>query len=360
MKINDLNGHIHLDESLLGDFGKAFVQKTTGQSGGQGIKSQMAKNTFVKDFVDDALSGLEDAIESGIVDPEFKDQPKQVDPSTVQPQQQRSQQPKQKGKSQDDRKQSIQRLNNYIKKVAQTIEATPNIEDKMKRVKEVINVMADRKDYPEWDNAKKTVQNIIQGADLDPAFAGSAVKRLEMGKTMTEAWQIYFINKLLEHTNFTWDDFSLTVLKENNNYYLVESEDYEFETLFESLINEDSKKKSVAQWLNNWFSNYTKGIDISEYADDISSMINAVEWPPRKAKATLEKLGKAAWSIAKEQGADKETAIPKDPQDTPKQQAQQTPDDSDDFSDKVKSDLKKLYDQDPDAYNEIAKSMTKQ
>lgn len=362
MKINDLNGHLHLDENLLGDFGRAFVQKATGQTIGKGVKSQMAKNTFIKDFIDDALSGLEDAIESGLVDPNIKSEPTQVDPSTVQPQQtQQAQQPKQKRQTQADRRQSIQRLNNYIKKVAQTIEATPNVEDKMKRVKEVINVMADRKDYPEWDNAKKTVQNVIQQTDLDPAFIGSAVKRLEMGKTMTEAWQIYFINQLLEHTNITWEELGLVVLKENNNYYLAESTSHEFESLFESLLNEQPNKKSITQWMTNWFANYMQGIDVSDYADDISTMISAVGWPAKQARPTLEKLARASWAIAKETGADKVGAGQGNSNQAPQptQQAEPRDMDPEDFSKKVRADLKKLYDMDPNAYNEIAKSMTK-
>jgi hypothetical protein len=343
MKINELNGYLKVDESeLLGDFGQALVQKATGKAGEKSVKSQMAKNSFIQNFVDDALSGLEDAIESGTVDPNSKDEPSKVDPNTVQPQQDQQQQDQQqqdqqqqqqkKGQSQADRRKSIQQLNNYIKKIAQNIKAENNPQEKMKRVKEVINVMADRKDYPEWDNAKKAVQNIIQNADIDKAFAGSAVKRLETGQTMTEAWKIYFINKLLEYTNFSWDDTGFAVLKESNNYYLVESLEYEFESLFESLINEEDKKKTVAQWLTNWFSNYARGIDISDHKDHISSLINAVQWPAKKAKPALQKLGKAAWGIAKEQGADKVD------QGQPQQQGRQQKQDQDQESDNQTSD----------------------
>jgi len=364
MKINELNGYLKVDESLLGDFGKAFAQKTAGISGGKSVKSQMAKNTFIQDFVDDALSGLEDAIESGIVDPNSKDEPSKVDPNTVQPQQDQQQQQsqKKKGQSQADRRKSIQQLNNYIKKIAQNIKAENNPQEKMKRVKEVINVMADRKDYPEWDNAKKAVQNIIQNADIDKAFAGSAVKRLETGQTMTEAWKIYFINKLLEYTNFSWDDTGFAVLKESNNYYLVESLEYEFESLFESLLNEEPNKKTVTQWLTSWFVNYTKGIDLSEYKDDIASLINAVEWPARKAKPALQKLGKAAWSIAKEQGADKvdqgqyQNEIPQKQDDNNSEPNEEMS--SRELGMTIRDQLKQLHKIDPKRYNEIAKELT--
>lgn len=322
MKINEISYHSNRRNKLSEGFGSSLLQSLTGIRAQFDPRVPSAEQNYIKDFVGDALNGLKNAIDSGIVDPNAtKQNQQQVDPSTVQPaqgqpaqqaqqgQQQQAQQGKQ-ASSKEQRQQSIQQLNNYIKKVSQSINAEPNVQEKMKRIKEVVNVMADRKGYPEWDNAKATVERIIKQSKVDGAFAGSALKRLETGKTMTESWRVYFINQLLEQTNVSWDDLNLVVLKESKNYFIANKNFYKLDTIFESLLNEQPNAETIQDWLEDWYKTRMKGIDYSKYQSNIQKTIDEVTWPEKEAKPALEKLAKLSWSIGVKVGAQKQNYEP--------------------------------------------------
>jgi hypothetical protein len=111
-------------------------------------------------------------------------------------------------------KQTNQNLNAYVQNAASTLNKATDPAQKMALTKELVNFMADRKDYPEWQNALGTVQKVIKGAQLNPNFANSAISRAKAGQTM-ESWQAYWINKLLEAVGYTWRDLGLRVLSES-------------------------------------------------------------------------------------------------------------------------------------------------
>ena len=111
-------------------------------------------------------------------------------------------------------KQTNQNLNAYVQNAASTLNKATDPAQKMALTKELVNFMADRKDYPEWQNALGTVQKVIKGAQLSPNFANAAIARAKAGQTM-ESWQAYWINKLLEAVGYTWKDIGLRVLSES-------------------------------------------------------------------------------------------------------------------------------------------------
>jgi hypothetical protein len=92
MKLNDFkHTEKKLDEfrlsSLLGDYGSAAAKKMFGQTDGKSVQSQMAMDIFLKDFVDDAISGLVSGVKSGLIDPNLKTKgpAKPVNPNSVNP-----------------------------------------------------------------------------------------------------------------------------------------------------------------------------------------------------------------------------------------------------------------------------------
>ena len=119
--------------------------------------------------------------------------------------------------------QTQQGLNDYVRNVAASLnKAPPN--QKFALTKELVNFMADRQNYPEWNNAVQSVQAVLKGAKLEPGFAANAIQRVKTGQHM-EAWQINAINALLEAVGITWKQLGYTVLEENDNsFYLYDTE----------------------------------------------------------------------------------------------------------------------------------------
>lgn len=311
MKLNEFKQVEQLEERLsdyVGDFGSAALKRMLGQTDGKSLKAQMVKDIFLKDFIDDAVSSLDSAIKSGLVNPKARTKRK-VNPKTVKPKQASQQaqpsQPSQTAKQQPkkasaaDQRQTQQDLNDYVKKVAQTINNTVDVQKKMQLTKEIVNYMADRKDYPEWGNALATVKQVIQNTDLDPGFANSAINRLKSGTTMTESWRIYYINKLLESVGFTWEEVGLEVITEGTTLRIVESNYIEIDSLFESILNEAAQ--SIGDYIANWFVQYMQGINYSGNQTDIDKAIKNVEktYASDRGKNALAALAELAWAVSK-------------------------------------------------------------
>jgi hypothetical protein len=304
MKLNEFKQVEQLEERLsdyVGNFGSAALKRISGQTDGKSLKAQMVKDIFLKDFIDDAVSSLESAIKGGLVDPNLNTRQK-VDPNTVKPQQAPQAQPAKgqapKKVSPADKRQTQQNLNDYVKKVAQTINNTVDIKKKMQLTKEIVNYMADRKDYPEWDNALATVQRVIKSTDLDPGFANSAVNRLKSGNTMSESLRIYYINQLLESVGFSWEEIGLEVITEGTTLRIVESNYTETNALFESILNES---QSIGNYLANWFSQYMQGIDYASNQAAVDKAIANIEntYDTDRGKNALATLAQLAWAVSK-------------------------------------------------------------
>lgn len=331
--------------NLVGDYGSAAIKKMFGKAGGKTVQHQMAQDMYIKDFVGKAISSLETAIQGGLVDPNLKNQPKPVSPGEVQPE------PNNPGSTArgvtgaatpgvaatpagvaassgvtaspatavagglpktgthmstgkyKQQQATTQNLNNYVRNVSAQLSQVQDKNQKVNLTKELVNFMADRKDSPEWTNALKTAEFVLKKSG-DPNFATAAIQKLRQGQRMdlkpggmSEAWQIYYINKLIEGAGLTWKDLGLSVLKENRKYRIIESKYLKLNKIFEQILTE---AESINQYLQKWFKQYMKGVDYSANQQDIDSMIDAVQssYGRDKGRAALSKLANTAWAVS--------------------------------------------------------------
>lgn len=292
--------------SLIGDVGSAAVK--SGFTG-KGFKQQMIQDMFLKDFYDDAITSLDNAVKGQLVNKDIKGSltgTQQIDPKTIE-----------KGNDQGAaapaasktagavaankaQQQTTQNINNYVKQAAQQINQTTDKNQKIAIAKELVNSMADRQGTPEWNNAVKGVEGIIRRA-TDPGFANAAITNLRAGKTMTEAYRIYYINKLIESIGLTWDDLGLCVLKENNSFYIAESKYVKLNQLFESIVEvAGGGQQSVGQYMLDWFNQYMNGVDWKSKEGVVLPLIQSIEDSyPSGYKRAIKTLAKTAFAISK-------------------------------------------------------------
>lgn len=375
--------------SFIGDFGSAAVKSAFS---GKGLKQQMIQDMFLKDFYDDAYTSLDNAIKGRVVNPKVKGtlSPTAVEknPADVKPEPGEpgakptpaaptasgtpavpgtpSAAPTTPGApapaaktsatapavaANKSQQQTTQNINNYVKQAAQAINQATDKNQKIALTKELVNSMADRQGSPEWNNAVKGVEGIIKRAGTDPAFANQAVNNLRSGKTMSEAWRIYFANKLVEAVGLTWKDLGLSVLKEGKNYYIAETRYVKLNQLFESIMEVTTGgvgfgatpagttatvgkagstpapqninlppnatlntptvpatqqaqsrggPQSVGQYILAWFNQYMNGVDWKASEDTVLPLIQAIEDSyPSGYKNAIKTLARTAFAISK-------------------------------------------------------------
>jgi hypothetical protein len=349
-----------LSQSLIGDYGTAAIK---GMFTGKGTKKQLEYDTFFKDFFNDAVTSLQNGIKSGIVDKNLSMSgipapagDGEVDPPTVTPE------PGEPGggptpgptpgptsgggittggsisgrspttsmsitrsaapgsptstttpgaptpktsatapavAAKKAQQQTTQNINNYIKQAAQTLNTATDKNQKIALTKELVNAMADRQGSPEWNNALATVQQIIKRGGVDPGFANAAIGNLKAGKTMSEAWRIYFANKLIEAVGLTWKDLGLCVLKENKKYFVASTKFAKLNYIFESILEADTGVKSVGDYMLEWFTAWMGGTAWDSYKPKIIQLCQNIENSYRKGnwKEAIRTLAKAAYAI---------------------------------------------------------------
>lgn len=290
--------------SFIGDVGSAFVK---GGFTGKGFKQQMIQDMFLKDFYDDAYTSLDNAVKGQLVNKDIKGSltgSKQVDPADIDPASDAASAPSKTAPAVAANKaqqQTTQNINNYVKQAAQQINQTSDKNQKIAITKELVNSMADRQGTPEWNNAVKGVEGIIKRAGTDPGFANAAIGNLRAGKTMAEAWKIYFANKLVEAVGLTWNDLGLCVLKEGKSYYIAETKFVKLNQLFESIIEATGGgQQSIGQYMLAWFNQYMNGVDWKANEATVLPMIQAIEDTyPSGYKSAIKTLAKAAFAISK-------------------------------------------------------------
>lgn len=285
--------------SFIGDFGAAAVKSIFS---GKGLKHQMVQDMFLKDFYEDGITSLENAIKGGLVDPNIRGTDlsggagaTEQDPESVSP----TAGAVAASKAQ---RQTIQDINNYVKSTAAEINKATDKNQKIQLTKELVNSMADRQGTPEWDNAVKGVEKIIKNAGLDTGTTDVAIKNLRAGKIMSEAWRIYAANKLVEAVGLTWKDLGLCVLKENNNFYVADRKYIKLNSLFESIINlnEDDGKQSISQYMMNWFNQYMTGVNWQPQKQLILNTLTDLENTyPKGYKEKIKTLANTAYALSK-------------------------------------------------------------
>jgi hypothetical protein len=336
---------------VIGDYGAAAAKQIGNRLLGRGegnlsVKDKMAKDKFLQDFIGRASTALDSAVSSGLVDPNLggaaspaAPEPKEPTldpevgktptpsptpsptpapggtdpegspppapspagtPAPTKPGMTSAQQASAQARGQ---RETNQNLNNYVQGAAKALNTATDKNQKIQLTKELVNYMADRKDYPEWGNAVATVQQVIKKGGTDPNFANAALAKLKSGQTMAESWQMYWINKLLEAVDLTWGDLGLTVLKESkgSTFKIVETKYYKLNKIFESMMYE-AEAESIQSWFKRWLAQYMKGVDLSEpkTASQVDQYINAIQqsYKKDKGKAALNQLANAAFSLS--------------------------------------------------------------
>ena len=345
MKLNEfkIKNKQRVDElalnQVIGDYGAAAAKQIGNRLLGRGegnlsVKDKMAKDKFLQDFIGRASTALDSAVSSGLVDPNLggaaAPEPKEPTldpevgktptpspapspapsptpapspagtPAPTKPGMTSAQQASAQARGQ---RETNQNLNNYVQGAAKALNTATDKNQKIQLTKELVNYMADRKDYPESGNAVATVQQVIKKGGTDPNFANAALAKLKSGQTMAESWQMYWINKLLEAVDLTWGDLGLTVLKESkgSKFKIVETKYYKLNKIFESMMYE-AEAESIQSWFKRWLAQYMKGVDLSEpkTAAQVDQYINAIQqsYKKDKGKAALNQLANAAFSLS--------------------------------------------------------------
>jgi hypothetical protein len=318
MKINEINQPKQIDEgigsALIGDRAAAAVR---GFFSGKGTKHTMYQQAFLKDFYQDAITSLDNGIQGGFIDKNATsnlgggEDNKEVDPKRVNPTAAvgagtgaGTGAGATAAAANKNQQQTNQTLNNYIKKAASTINKTTDKRQKVALTKELVNAMADRKGYPEWENALATVQQVIKRGNVDPNFATTAINNLKAGTTMAESYQIYYINKLVESVGLTWNDIGLCVIKKNNNLYLAEQKFAKMNNLFESIMQlKENQGISIAEYMKNWFDKYMHNTNPGweNFQSQVLPMLQQIQdtYSKDKGKAAIKQLAKTALAISK-------------------------------------------------------------
>lgn len=338
--------------SFIGDFGSAAVKSMFS---GKGLKHQMIQDIFLKDFYDDAYTSLDNAIKGQLVSKDIQGSlsaTQQVDPEDVPPTVSKTAGAVANQKAQQ---QTTQTINNYIKGAAQAINQAPDKNQKIALIKELVNSMADRQGSPEWDNAFKGVEGIIKRAGADPNFANAAINNLKTGKTMAEAYQIYFINKLIESVGLTWKDVGLCVITENKKYYIAETKFIKLNQLFESILEATGGQQSISEYMLEWFDKYMSGVDWRKKEAMVLPMIQAIEDSyPSGYKNAIKTLARTAFALSKSL-----TTMPKGMEDElskMKKSAEPNTEKSGSAKD-VEVAIQDLAKTDPRAYNELVNKL---
>jgi len=319
MRLKEFKDQRQLDEvgrlaSLFGTTGAAALKqlgnRIIGDPEGQmSVSDKAHKEEFINNFFSAAFKSLQSEIAAGRVDPNLKStsgpSASPAEPPTAEPAAPTAPaanttpkvapgNAKAPGAGQ---RQTSQNINNYVRGIATSLNAEPDKAKKMALAKELVNFMADRKDYPEWQNAVATAQQIIKKGVPDPNFSNSAINRLKAGQMM-EAWQVYWINKLLESIGFTFADLGLTLLKENRkngSYILAETKFYKLNMIFENIILTEAE--SVEQWMKRWLPAYLKGVPISDTTTQNLIRATADSYDTKNVKPFKDNLLKLANAI---------------------------------------------------------------
>ena len=345
---------------VIGNYGAAGVKTIADKinpfskgSGKISVKDKMASEMFVKDFIGRASEDLARGIKAGLVNPKpaTAPEPEKADPykpgdkattpttpttpitpttpttpagpdnriePTMDPEK-TSAAPAPAGATApgpaslaaagaNAQKQTNQNLNAYVQNASKTLNSATSPQQKMALTKELVNFMADRKSYPEWDNAVATVQQVIKRGGLDANFANSAMNRVKAGQTMAEAWQIYAINKLLEAVSISWRDLGLVALNESkNSWKVVDAKYHKLNNIFESILEADGEyPDTISSYLQKMFKKYTKNITVDpatinrvkQIADQAEANYNSINPMKRGARQELAQLGNMAYALS--------------------------------------------------------------
>jgi transcription initiation factor TFIIIB Brf1 subunit/transcription initiation factor TFIIB len=167
--------------------------------------------SFINKFVDKLSTSLNLAIEQGRVDP--RKSTKQAYSSEL-------------SKGRIAQTKNTQNLNTYIKQMSSQFSAATDNNQKRMIARELLDYMADRKDYPEWQNAVGTAIQIVKRSGMDKDGINQTIEKLRQGKpavVIPETFEYDSTNLILENLINEAQTISVSdyVKKFISNYYAM-------------------------------------------------------------------------------------------------------------------------------------------
>jgi len=308
-------------DTLIGD---KNVAKFKSIGTGRTTQQQLTMDIFIRDFMGDALTALKTGIKGGLIDPKAKTNSVANANAAGEPAAP-SNRAAQSAEKFNKQKQSTRDVNQYLQNLDKSYKSASTFQEKINLTKELINFMADRKGTPEWNNALGTVKAMLT-RNLSKDNLAVALDLINKGKHI--------------------------------KVDTAESKYAKLNALFESILNEAD---SVGSYMQKWFAQYMRGVDYSEYNNEVNNLIKNIEQSYPKVKPNLKKLAQMAYAISKGKSSSQvePEAQPEQPE-QPEQSAQSArKPNSRELQRQLDKELTQLARTDQRAYNELLARRTK-
>jgi hypothetical protein len=289
MKIKDLKSkkvvsEIQLSSFGLGDYGSALGKQLVGKGGGLTKQDLMTQNIYIKNFVSNALSNLNNAIKSGLVDP------KKVDPRKATA----ADFPTTKQMQPGD-------LGDY------------NLKDKLAQQQKdkqqaAINQAQAAKDKQASDAAQAKI-NKAAAASASPAATAAADARVARAQ-QSQATQPTSVSDKLDKAAAQRGQTPYTQTKQNTPGNTppmprVRESSYNrlnalFESIMETVVPQQSNTQSVKDYLKTvWLPGYLKGVNWKPNEQQIDKILQQVQDTYAKdgGRGALNQLASLSFSI---------------------------------------------------------------
>ena len=312
MKLNEFKKPQQVNEldasSILGDYGAAAVKNAAKSlSGGNniGVANQMAKDSFIKNFINQAGETLRTGVESGLIDAEKapetpaaassvaagqSTQATSTTPTTPEtPEQKRIRLQKAAGQAADKEALPVSKLPGNQAQV----QAANIGQQKLAKATQAAQVNM---------NAKAPIP-----AAKDTAAQAALKGRLKSGGGMASKGGSGFKNYVGgSGERMTGVDQSRAPIFKKINR---ENTFNKLNAVFESIVRID-EAQSIGSELQKFVTQYMRGIDLSKYQSNIQPAIDAVEssYTRDQGNAALTKLGNMLYSISMAAGGSNATS----------------------------------------------------
>lgn len=181
MRLNQIKNKV-LKEAGLSDVLQTILSPNIDK---KQVPSQF--KSFIDTFVQRLSTNLNLAIEQGKIDP--RKSIKQAHSAEL-------------SKTRTAQTKSTQNLNTYVKQMSSQFSAATDNNQKRLIARELLDYMADRKDYPEWKNAVGSAMQIVKRSGMDKDGINQTVEKLRQGKpsvTIPETFEYDNTNLILEN-----------------------------------------------------------------------------------------------------------------------------------------------------------------
>jgi hypothetical protein len=267
MKINDFKQSPQTNEGLgdaLGGAARALVGDTAvsaikGAFTGKSSKEQLTQDLFFKDFYNDALTSLQNAVKSGIVDVNAQTSANQQSAASTPVSTPASQQQPPTQPTQAQKKPKTAKPANYYGNVSPS---------NVKAATPTANPLS----APVVNRGNTITANTTPG---QPAPASGGITSGGIG-------------------------YKKPTNKQVKEYYDYDRLNMIFESILEAGAQPTEQVETIAQYMLEWFNTYMQGVNWKKYETKVMQLIQNIENSYRRdgGKAAIKQLAKAAYAIS--------------------------------------------------------------